>query len=476
MSMQVQPKPSPRSPIHLGSVTWGQAIWGLGIWLALWAVGSLFVANPFFNEQSASANPDYANLMYVHVLLVGITALAVLVTCEVFKLHANKIKAFVLVATLLSTLLVSFGAIFDATLQVHWFWLIVHVIGFFLLDAVFIAMLAGFFLELKHHPSETTRSLPFWLAIVAGFSLEFAALMGHLAGWILSFDNHPALIGAWANLVGEKVSDFDANLIVSHSHEIVVAMLALIIAVVAHRFGYQSLKAGAKGLAQVGGWMVMAGTVLMTVIYVVGGITTEEPPNLFTFGPGGANGLAGDDLVTGIGVMIGGLLILGGLVFNKSKHEETLDSQGARYTLAAIAWSWLLLVLTVVVAGYYIELHEVYFGAGDPTAAGAAADAVFTFAHQDFAFYMLPGLMVVLLLANLLLHNQQKTIAWGAIGGSFITFVGVLLYVFATPKPLFSVGYFISALGIAVMFVTLLVFLQGLWKFTAHEEKRVSHV
>lgn len=469
MSMQVQPQPGSSPPVRLGPLTWNQAIWSLGVWLALFAIGSLFISNPFWMEQSAAADPNYAHVIYLHGLLVGIAALIVLISCEVFKLHSNGVRIFSLAAALISTVIVSLGGIFDATLQVHWFWLILHVIGFFLLDAVFIAMLVGFFLELRH-PSETTRSLPFWLAILAGFSLEFAALMGHLAGWILSFGAHPALIGTWAHLMGEKVGDFEANLITSHSHEIVVALLALLVAIIAQRFGYASLKAGAKTLAQVGGWLVMAGTVLMTVIYVVGGITAAEPPALFTFGPGGVNGLAGDDLVTGVGVMIGGLLLLLGLVMNKTKHEEALASQGARYTLAAIAWSWLLLVLTVVVAGYYIEFNEVYFGVGDPKAPGAAGDAVFTFAHQDFAFYMLPALMAILLVTNLVLHNKEKTIAWGAISGSLITFIGVLTYVFVDPNPTHSAGYIISAIGVAVMFVTLLVFLQGLWQVIAKEE------
>ncbi len=167
--------------------------------------------------------------------------------------------------------------------------------------------------------------------------------------------------------------------------------------------------------------------------------------------------------------MIGGLLLLAGLLLNRSKHEQALDTPAARYTLAAVAWSWLLVVLTVVVAGFYIELNEVYFGAGDLKAPGAAADAVFTFAHQDFAFFILPGLMVLLLFANLLLHDHHRTIAWGAIDGGFITFVGVLLYVFAAPKPTFSAGYIISAIGIGVLFATLLVFLQGLWGHVAPE-------
>ena len=473
MSFQMKPRPESLVPVHIGRLTWTQAIWGLGIWLALFALGSLFISNPFWDETSAAANPNYAHVMYLHGLLIGLAALIVLVACEMFQLHSQGVRMFSLVAALISTVLVSLGGIFDASLQpVHWMWLILHVIGFFLLDAIFIAMLVGFFMELKH-PSDTTRSLPFWLAILAGFSLEFAALMGHLAGWILSFGDHPAILGAWARLVGEKLGDFDANLITSHSHEMVVALLALLVAVLAQRFGYTTLQAGAKIVAQVGGWFVVVGTVLMTVIYVVGGVTSAEPPTLFAFGPGGVSGLAGDDLVTGVGVMIGGFLLLLGLIMNKSDKRQALESRGTRYTLGALVWSWLLLVLTMIGAGYYIELNEGYFGAGSSRAPGAMADAIFTFAHQDFAFFMLPGVMVVLLITNLVMHHKEKIIAWGSMIGSLITFIGVLTYVFVTPS-MYSLGYIICAIGVAVLFVTLLVFLQGLWQVIAKEDTAIS--
>ena len=101
-----------------------------------------------------------------------------------------------------------------------------------------------------------SRTLPFWVAMIATVSLELAALMGHAAGWILDFGNHPALIGVWAKFVGEGVSDLQGNLITSHSHEIVVAVLALLIAAATAR-GYRSLRSGARSLVSVGLWFVM---------------------------------------------------------------------------------------------------------------------------------------------------------------------------------------------------------------------------
>jgi len=450
-----------QEPSKLGRFTWPQITWFLVVWLALFALGTLFVANPFWNESSASANPNYGHLMYFHSVLVGLAAVVVLVACEVFKLRSTKVRTFVLAAAVGSTVIVGLGGIFDATTQVNWFWLILHIIGFFLLDAIFVAFLVGLYVD-RRSGSKVSRGLPFWTAVLSAISLELAALMGHAAGWLIDFGNHPALIGMWAKLMGESVSDFTGNLVTGHSHEMVAGLLALLIAMVAWRFGYQALEGGAKMLAQIGLWFVMAGTAIMTIIYVVGGFTAIEPPNLFTFGPGGVNGLASDDLVTGIGIMIGGLFVL--LALWLAKQGFAAESDGLTHTLFAIAWSWLLLVVTVVGAGYYIELHETVFGAGDPHASGAVSDAVFTFAHQDFAFFLLPALITVLLITSLVVRHSERMIARGFVAGTFITFIGVLTYIFADPTAIYGPGYIVTAIGTLVVFITVILFLKGLWR------------
>ena len=445
----------------LGHFTWTQIVWFLIAWLVVFALGTLGIANPFWMEQSASATPDYAHIMYIHSLLVGMAGVVVLVACEIFQIRSQKVRTFILFASVISTVLVGLGGLFDATLQINWFWLILHVIGFFALDAIFIAFLVGLIQDLRAK-TDASRTLAYWSAILAGFSLEFAALMGHAAGWILDFGNHPALIGIWAKFVGESISDFSANLTTSHSHEIVVALLALLVSMIAWRFGYQSLKSGTKSIARIGLWFVMAGTVIMTIMYVLGGITSIEPPTLFTFGPGGANGLASDDLVTGIGVMIGSLLVLLALLFK----NKDLHAAWGKTTLYSIAASWLLLVVTVVGAGYYIELNETVFGAGDPHAPGAVSDAVFTFAHQDYAFFLIPASIALMLIANIVLQNKEKAISRGIFTGIVITFIGILTYIFYDPMSIHGVGYIITAIGLFILFVTALFFLQGLWKFT----------
>ena len=111
--------------------------------------------------------------------------------------------------------------------------------------------------------------------------------------------------------------------------------------------------------------------------------------------------------------------------------------------------------MTVVVAGYAIELNEQYFGAGNPQAPGAQADAVFTFWHQDFAFFMIPAIILVLVIAERYLPRSQdrNLLGRGLIAGTTLAFLGGLLYVFVDPH-LYGIGFYVAAtgfLGIAYM-------------------------
>ncbi len=451
---------TPAPDVRLGPFTWKQIILLLLGWLSLFALGSVFISNPFMTETNASATPSYANVMYLHALLIGLTGLVGLVTCEVFKLQSKVVRTGILSAAVGATVLTGLGGVFDATVKnVNYVWLTLHVIGFFLLDAIFILLFIGFYLEWRRR-SPRSWKLTFGLAALAAISLEFAAAMGHMAGWILDFGDHPSLIGSWAAAMGEKVADLRDNLITSHSHEMVVALLALIVALSAERFGYQALSGGRRVLARVGMWLTVAGTVVMTIQYVVGGITSHEPPTLFQFGPGGVNGLASDDLVTGIGVMLGGLLVLLALVLGRGDSKELSGSR--RASSVGIAWSWLLLFVTVPVAGYYIELNEAAFGAGG-SAPRATSDAVFTFFHQDFAFFLLPALMALLLFADLYLSAKpSRLIVQGIFLGTLVIFVGGMTYVF-TVSATYGAGYVLVAVGSIIVALAVGRFLWELW-------------
>jgi hypothetical protein len=200
----------------------------------------------------------------------------------------------------------------------------------------------------------------------------------------------------------------------------------------------------------------------MMAMYLAAGFTTWAPPAWFVSGPGGANGIASDDVITGILVMGGGLLIVVALVVGRT----SLLRQPLR--LAAL-WTWVLSFCTVVVAGYAIEMNTVYFGAGDPKAAGATNDAVFTWLHQDIGLFLLPTLVLIMLAAERLIdHVHPGFVGWTTILGTTVTFAGGMIYVFVDPAT-YGFGYALTTMGLVVVGIALLATLW--WGIMAARER-----
>ncbi len=330
-----------------------------------------------------------------------------------------------------------------------------QIFGFFALDEILLVLLVGIIGE-RRTRSPAVRTLPYVAAALAAASMFLAAIMGHLAGWIMEFGaNFPPLIGAYAKFVGFASSeDFTGALVGLHSHEMAVAVMTLIISLLAQQFGYGIHKGVSHALATTGLALVAVGTVVMTAMYVAAAFTTWSPPAWFVSGPDGANGIASDDVISGILVMGGGVLVAAALVIGRQLFRRPVR--------LAAAWAWVLSFATVVVAGYAIEMNEVYFGAGDPKAAGAANDAVFIWLHQDIGLFLLPTIVLMMLAVERLINARPQrpgVIAWTTIAGTTITFVGGLVYVFVTPT-LYGPGYVISTVGLVVVGIALLA---ALW-------------
>jgi hypothetical protein len=175
------------------------------------------------------------------------------------------------------------------------------------------------------------------------------------------------------------------------------------------------------------------------------GFSTWTPPTWFK-SHSGTNGIASDDIVTGVFVMGGGLLVLGSLALVGAGRLHVLWP-----VRAAAAWSWFLSFATVAIAGYSIELDETYFGAGEPQASGAAKDAVFTWLHQDLGLFLLPTLALVTVVVERLVGTRhQGTIARALIAGTSIGFVGSVVYVLVNPAR-HGPGYVITSIGLAIV-------------------------
>jgi hypothetical protein len=387
-------------------------------WMALFAALSFVVSNPFQSESAAGVTPDYAKVMFLHGLLIGMVGLLALLVLQVFKVSSMHVRIWITGGVLVATVLAAVGGMFDNKIPGAEVGMWTQIFGFFALDEILLLLVIGLFLEYRKG-TLVTRSLTYLAAMFASASMLMAAIFGHVAGWIMEFgEGSPAFIASFRQFAGFDSQDsFTGALVGSHSHDMAVAAMALTAVIVAQRFGYATASGTNYLVSRIGAGMITAGVVLMTFIYGAGGVSTWAPPNFFENGP---SGIPGDDIVTGVLVMGGGVITLLALANLRSIFTQPIR-------LAAI-WAWVLSFATVAVAGYSIEMNSGFFGAGDPAAAGAAHDAIFTWFHQDVGLFLLPTIVIVMLVVELLVGQREGALlGWLAIAGTTTVFLGGML-------------------------------------------------
>jgi hypothetical protein len=410
-------------------------------WLALFAALSVFFSNPFQSEPAAGVTPDYARVMFLHGLLIGMVGLLALLVLQVFKVSSMHVRVWITGGVLFATILAAVGGIFDTKIPGAEVAMWTQILGFFALDEILILLVIGLFQEYRKG-TLVTRSLTYVIAMFASVSMLMAAIFGHLAGWIMEFgEGTPSFLASFRQFAGFDSQDsFTGALVGSHSHDMAVAAMALTAVIVAQYFGYATAKGTAFLVSRIGAGMIAAGVIVMTAIYGWSGVTTWAPPTLFVTGP---SGIPSDDIVTGILVMGGGVVTLLALA-----NLRTIFSRPV--SLAAV-WAWILSVATVAVAGYSIEMNTGFFGAGDPQARGAAHDAIFTWFHQDVGLFLLPTIVLVMLVVALLVGQKEGAlIGWLAIAGTTVLFAGGMFWVFIN-SDLYGPGYWLSTFGLLVV-------------------------
>jgi hypothetical protein len=424
-------------------------------WMALFAVGSVAMANPFFTETSADANIITWHIMYLHGLLIGMVGITLLLAMSAFRLTWSHAWAWVGLGVLVATLLDTVGGVFchqipgSAGNQVA-MW--TQIVGFFALDEMLVVAGLAFYKDWRKKTAEARR-LSFYLGWFATFSMLCAAIMGHLAGWILDYGNFPSFIGRYAKWVGENVATLNANLIGSHSHDMTVAFMVLVIA---SSVAFFAERAGSKSyfaLRQFGLGLSLAASVVFTAMYVYGGFTAWAMPTFFATGSGG---LASDDFFTAV-AMVGGLIALWSAVLSRATKPLA--------PVIAAAWCWMLTVGLVVATGYWLEFHTTSF-LGSKTGSGRAADAIFTWFHQDVGLFLFPFMAVVMLVtARYVIPKYQARIAVLAAAGSTILFAGGMIYVFAD-QARHGTGYVFSTIGLLLIGAAFVATIW--WGFGSH--------
>lgn len=417
------------------------------VWLAALSIGSIAVSNPFASEATAASAPNYWHVMYLHGLLIGMVGLMALAALEMFESRCSLyVREGIVGGVLVATVLTAVGGIFDRGIPGYEVARWTHIVGSFALDGILFLLIIGF-AQGRRARLPSSRTLPFLVAWMASVSMLIAATMGHIAGWILEFGGHPWFLGKWARLAGESLSALNDNLIGSHSHEMVVAAMALVLAGAVHRFGYQGVAGISRAVCRLGMAMVGLGVFSMTGLYVAMGVTGWEVPSYFQSARG-TNGIAGDDILTGVLVMGGGLLALWPLIPRMVAQARSWADSSLSI---AVAWAWTGIIASVVIAGYWIELHETFFGAGSAKAAGASSDAIYTWIHQDVGLFLLPALIAVLSLSDRIVVRRYKGfIGWDAIAGVAMLLIGGGVWVFVSPV-VHGAGYALSTVGLVLL-------------------------
>jgi hypothetical protein len=172
-------------------------------WLAAFALLSLFISNPFRSEPSAGATPDYAKVMFLHGLLIGMVGLFALLTLQVLKVRSMHARVWISAGVVVATVLASVGGIFDTKIPGAEVAMWTQIFGFFALDEILFVMVYAIVREYKRGVLVAGR-LPVLVAALAAASMFGAAIMGHLTGWLMEFGEKPGFVASYRDLVGSQ--------------------------------------------------------------------------------------------------------------------------------------------------------------------------------------------------------------------------------------------------------------------------------
>jgi hypothetical protein len=446
----------------------------LGWWtLAITAVmGGLYFLIGF-----PPAFDTYYQKMYFHAIGLGIAALAAYLVIDVFDLEAyeppldfpTRYRAFIAVVFgALGGLVFLSRDVFAALPDIG---VMLLLVGFVLIFDVSAALLvelivlprkkAGVYDSRSRNIVDYVgRLIPFqpadraayagvgsayWLAVVSIASACVAMVIGFMNLWVRMFG--PSIFSGFMAWLGLDANGLLGATLDPHSHMVALAIVGMIVAIAGVRFGvFDGESTLRRTVARAGTWIAIVGVILTTL--VLGAVTflNFAPPTLFTSGPGGVNGMAGDDLIMTI-VFVGAIVVAAAVAADRRQRRN-----GLRLTIIG---TWVATVAITVLQGFYIELNQVQFGGGG---ALAANDAAFSAAHPMTGIFLMTVLSLALLLVDFYgVAGQARRIvvAVGAIG-LIGAAVGTTLFTFVDPsKNGLVFGLYIA--GIAISYLAVLV-------------------
>lgn len=284
----------------------------------------------------------------------------------------------------------------------------------------------------------------YWLALFSVGSAFIAGMIGFLNLWMMIFG--VGIFSVFVPFFGDA-GTFVAALAGPHSHEMGLAIMTGVVALVAKRFKSSDLRGPRRNVADLGLWITSIGLVAVTVIFIFEAAVNFAPPTLFQSGPDGVNGMAGDDTVMTI-TALGAMIALIPLALTKLNGRSSWKDS-VRLTLLGI---WIAAVVNSVIEGFYIEFHEDLFGS-----ALAANHDVFANVNPMFGIMALAAIALVLLgvdyygVGGIL----RRATGWLAGVGLIVATLGTSLWAFVDPS-IGGLSYWLYILGVLVMGISAL--------------------
>lgn len=282
----------------------------------------------------------------------------------------------------------------------------------------------------------------YWLVLVSVASAFVAGLVGVANLWIMIFG--PGVFSIFVPQFGD-LGTFQAALVGSHSHEMGIAIMAGVVALVAQRFRVQDLKGLRKNVAKFGLLVSSIGIIAISIVLILEAAVAFAPPAFFSSGPGGVNGMAGDDTVMTI-VALGAMIALIPLALTKLNGKSSWKD-GVRLALLG---AWVVAVLNSVLEGFYIEFHADAFGS-----TLTANHEVFKNVNPMFGIFTLAAFSLVFVAVDYYSVGGTLRRISGWVGGLglIVAALGSSLYVFMDPS-IGGLGYWLYILGVVVIGVS----------------------
>lgn len=412
--------------------------------------------------------------MYFHSIGIGLAALAAYLIIGTFDLerHEPPLDLPISYRTLGSVVLAALGGLVFLSpsvgralphvgmlLFIGAFLLIADVGGALLVELVVLPRkLVGTYKSDSHNPIQYLarllplskqdlrayrgRGLGYWLTLSAVASFFVAELIGFVNLWVRELG--PSVFGRYISWLGLNGKGFLDTTLDPHSHMIAIAIMAGALGVASVRFGVLETASRLwRRVAKAGVAMAILGVIGTTAILAAVAFANYEPPTLFASGPGGVNGMAGDDAVMTV-VLLGAVVLSAALVPQATSRRDPVG--------LLFVGTWAAMLLINVIEGVYIELHENVF-----QGSASAKDASFSVAQPMTGIFLLTAIALGLLVLHYygIQGAARRASAWlfgigltGAVAGS-------TLWTFVDPSR-HGAGFWIYVAGTSVSYLAVL--------------------